>query len=390
MRTYDWIVVGGGLTGSALSYELAHVGFDVLLVEQDASANNATRYSYGGIAYWSGTTDLTRQLCQEGIARHRVLSDELDSDTQFRELDLLLTIDSDREPHRVAKTYDQFAIAPTLLSVDQACEMEPLLNRAAIAGALHLKHGSVNPEWIVNAYNQAFMRAGGTIEITTVTGLNRTADRVCGVTTSAVTYEGNNVVICAGGMSRALLHAAGITVCNYFTHSELIETPPVDLRLQTIVMPAELQRFALEGEAGKHDTAMLWSKPGYEITAPIMDAGAIQLSDGRLRLGQISRMLTDVTAEIDAAKSEAWLRSSVGRILPALENLPGRWCRCLVAFSGDRLPLVGMIPGIDGLHIFSGFSNPFAILPPIARRYAHFVAGQADEVILQLSLDRFE
>lgn len=51
MKTYDWIVVSGGITGAALSYELAKVGLSVLLVEQYASPQNATRYSYGGIAY---------------------------------------------------------------------------------------------------------------------------------------------------------------------------------------------------------------------------------------------------------------------------------------------------------------------------------------------------
>src|ERR671932_183892 len=92
MKTYDWIVVGGGITGAALSYELATKGFSVLLLEQDATLQGATRYSYGGLAYWSGTSELTRQLCQEGIERHRTLTEELDTDTQFCELDLLLFI----------------------------------------------------------------------------------------------------------------------------------------------------------------------------------------------------------------------------------------------------------------------------------------------------------
>ena len=62
MKTYDWIVIGGGITGAALSYELRKKGLSVLLLEQNAIANNATRYSYGGLAYWSATTPLTRQL----------------------------------------------------------------------------------------------------------------------------------------------------------------------------------------------------------------------------------------------------------------------------------------------------------------------------------------
>jgi glycine/D-amino acid oxidase-like deaminating enzyme len=72
MKTYDWTVVGGGITGAALAYELVKTGFSVLLLEKDPVAQNATRYSYGGLAYWSGSTELTRQLCQEAIARYNM------------------------------------------------------------------------------------------------------------------------------------------------------------------------------------------------------------------------------------------------------------------------------------------------------------------------------
>lgn len=129
MKTYDWIVIGAGFTGAALAYELVRTGFSVLLLEQDATLGNATRYSYGGLAFWSGTTPLTRQLCDEGIARYRILAQELDTDIEFRELDLLLTIANDSDPEVAAASYSHFAIPPKLLSVDQAWEMEPLLNK---------------------------------------------------------------------------------------------------------------------------------------------------------------------------------------------------------------------------------------------------------------------
>ncbi|MGL5805548.1 MAG: NAD(P)/FAD-dependent oxidoreductase, partial [Xenococcaceae cyanobacterium] len=92
MNTYDWIVIGGGITGSALAYELVKQNFQVLLIEKNATPDNATLYSYGGLAYWSGTNELTRQLCSEGIELHRSLSTELGADTEFRDIDLLLTI----------------------------------------------------------------------------------------------------------------------------------------------------------------------------------------------------------------------------------------------------------------------------------------------------------
>ena len=89
---YDWVVIGAGFTGAALAYELVKKGFSVLLLEQNAVPDNATRYSYGGLAFWSGTSSLTRQLCDEGKQRYSELLHELGSDIEYREIDLLLTI----------------------------------------------------------------------------------------------------------------------------------------------------------------------------------------------------------------------------------------------------------------------------------------------------------
>ncbi|MBD2208160.1 FAD-binding oxidoreductase [Calothrix sp. FACHB-1219] len=377
MKTYDWIVVGGGITGAAVAYELAKTGFSVLLLEQNQVPDNATRYSYGGLAYWSGNTPITRQLCADAIARYQILPQELDADIEFRELDLLLTIPTDEDPELAAESYANCAIPPRLLTVTEAGELEPLLNRDGIPGALTVKHGHIQPEKTLQAYIQAFLRIGGEMQISQVLQVLSS-----GVKTATETFTSANVVICAGGLSRQLLKAAGIPIKLYFTHAEIIETPPVDLRLNTLVMPATIQRFQLEAQSTQID--LLWDEPGNEPAPPILDAGAIQFLDGSLRLGQISRTLTDPHAKINAQASEQWLRSSISQILPALANLPGTWYHSLVAFTPNRLPIIGAIPGFAGVHIFSGFSNPLVLIPPLAQRFAKFVSGQEDEIISQL------
>ncbi len=387
MKTYDWIVVGGGITGAALSYELAKKGFSVLLLEQYPTPENATRYSYGGLAFWSGTTDLTRQLCAEGITRHRILSEELDSDTQFRELDLILTIPTDSDPEAVAASYSHFAISPRLIGVAEARNLEPLLNPQAIAGVLTVKHGHIEPAKTTQGYIQAFLRIGGKVRIAQVLELLQQRDAVKGVKTTTETFHSANTVICAGGLSRALLKSSGISLRLYFTHAEIVETPPVEVQLRTLVMPAQLKRFQLEADSTRDEG--LWDDLGHEPVAPILDAGAIQFLDGRLRLGQLSRVLTDLNAKIAPGESEAAIRASVGQVLPALGSLPGTWHHCLVSFSSDRLPLIGAIPGITGIHVFSGFSNPLVIIPPLAQRFAIWADGQDDEMIAQLSPSRF-
>lgn len=375
MKTYDWIVVGGGIAGAALAYELIKTGFTVLLLEQHSTPDNATRYSYGGLAYWSGSTPLTRQLCSEAKDIYQILPQELDADIEFRELDLLLTIAGD--PQTTAANYTNVAIPPRLLSVQEACELEPLLNSEAISGAFTVKHGHIHPEKTTQAYIQAFLRAGGEMQI------NQVLQVISGgVKTTTTTYYSDNVVICAGGFSRQLLKTVGISIQVYFTHAEIIQTAPVDLQLRTLVMPANLQRFQLESTSTKVDE--LWDEPDNQPMLPILDAGAIQFKDGSLRLGQISRVLTNPHALVNSQESEQWLRQSVGQILPKLGNLPGTWHHCLVAFSKNNLPVIGAVPEFEGIYIFSGFSNPLVFVPPLAKRFAKFVSGKEDEIIAEL------
>ncbi|WP_035985038.1 NAD(P)/FAD-dependent oxidoreductase [Leptolyngbya sp. KIOST-1] len=389
MQTFDWIVVGNGLVGAAVSYELARCGLSVLLLDRALEPGNATRYSYGGIPYWSGTTALTRQLCQEGIAKHRQLSDELDDDTQFRELDLVLTLAAGEDPDAAAEPYAKYATPPRFVSTAEAKALEPLLNQDAIAGAFTVRHGHASPVALVNAYNQAFRRLGGTQIVTSGVNLVRINDRVTGILTTEQAYPARQVLVAAGAFSRALLRQAKLTVPLYYTYAEVIETPPVDLTLRALIMPAQTERFALEAKASRPDTDAQWDEPGHEMTPPILDSGAIQFRDGHLCLGQISRTLTSLEADLDAVTSEDQLRGAIAAQLPALAEVPGTWRSCRVSFSRDGLPLVGPLPGIEGLHLMAGFSAPFVYLPPVAQRFAQAVVGEADPAIAAMAIDRF-
>jgi glycine/D-amino acid oxidase-like deaminating enzyme len=384
MNNYDSIVIGGGITGSALSYELAQQKIKVLLLEKDVIPNNATLYSYGGLAYWSGTTLLTRKLCQEGINIHRNLSAELDADTEFREIDLMLTINVADDPQTVANNYNRFAIIPQLLSVEEGYEIEPLLNPNAISGVLKLPHGHIHTQKTNKAYQQAFQRLGGEIKYQSVTKLLKQGNQIQGIETTTNTYYADQTVICAGGLSRSLLQAASIPVNLYFTHAQLILTPPQDVKLRTLVMPAIQNRFFLEQKASQPDLFPLWNQPSSDLVMGVMDAGAIQFLDGSFCLGQISEIRTDPHAKIEPISSENQIRKAVSNILPPIGHLPGTWHSCLVAFTDNSLPLVGKIADFSGVYLFSGFTSPLVFAPPLARHFAAWIVTGTDKIISQL------
>lgn len=384
MKSYDWIVIGGGFTGSALSYELVKKGFRVLLIEKDKILDNATSYSYGGLAYWSGMTEINRQLGREGIELYRDLSLELEADIEFREISLLLTIDSDDDPVEIAARYKDCLITPDLLTVEEACEFEPLLNAGAISGGLRLPHGHINPIKTNKAYQEAFCRAGGEIVIDEVVKLIGDRSKIEGVQAKNQAYYGANTVVCAGGLSRRLLKELGIDLNIYFNHSQILKTQPLDIKLNAVIMPSVLKRFELEREITRLERESLWDELRDETVAENMDAGAVQFLDGSIILGQITQIMTNPQARINSSKCEGIIREAIGKILPSLRNIPGTLQTCLVAFSGVSMPPVGKINEVEGLQVFSGFTSTLIFAPILARYFARAAAGEKDLIISKL------
>ncbi|MCX5963148.1 MAG: FAD-dependent oxidoreductase, partial [Cyanobacteria bacterium] len=211
--------------------------------------------------------------------------------------------------------------------------------------------------------------------------------------------HGDRVILCTGGGTRALLRDSGFAIRQYFSHAESIETDPCDLQMRSVVMPAEIRRFELERSAAIDDGPWEAGLTGHnqDLTPPILDAGALQFTDNSLRFGQISRTQTSLAPHSSPEASEQWIRSGVAKILPKVAQIPGRWVTCTVAFSADQLPLVGPVATDCRVQVFSGFSNPMALVPATAKRFArqlvldqNLVSSKDDQGLHTLLPSRFE
>ena len=394
MAAMDWTIVGGGLTGASLAYELVKRHQTVALLEPDHPLQGATRWSYGGVAYWSGTTPLTQTLCQESHDRYHALLTELELNPQYRETHLLIPIEIDQDPEAIYQAYQSFHPKPDLLTPTEAQQLEPLLNSAPLQAVLRFPHGHVNPPALIQAYHHAVMALGGTIVSGRALRWQTEQNRIIALETDQEPIHSDRVILCAGAGGRSLLEALGVAIPLYFTQAELIETAPTDLRLNGVILPANQSRLRLEAQLTDSDWVAAWTQGHPLNLPPVLEPGAVQFpglsgTGGRCALGQISRLTTAADRPIDPVASETQIRETIARLLPDLAALPGTWRCCNVSFSADGFPLIGAVDPWVNLFLFSGFTSPFALVPALAVRFAEHLLGRSDGELAAFQPDRF-
>ena len=100
--TADVVIVGGGITGIATAYYLAHAGIRSTVIERDALASHASGFAYGGLSGGipNGPQPNSPAIA-EGMRLHRELAqslaEETDVDIQFQDRPVLRLALSDDE-----------------------------------------------------------------------------------------------------------------------------------------------------------------------------------------------------------------------------------------------------------------------------------------------------
>ncbi|MDX1978181.1 MAG: FAD-binding oxidoreductase [Pseudanabaenaceae cyanobacterium bins.68] len=381
MTAYDWLVVGAGITGAALAYELQKAGFKVGLIEPNPDLQGGSRWGYGGIPYWAGSDLVTQTISAQGWQKYQGLSEDLGIDIGLRELPLLLTI---------APEQDSGTMPGNLLSPDQAAQLEPLLNPRAIAGAWLLNHAHVSPVQLCEAYIQAFQTRGGKLIFAKAQQISTHK-----ILTDQTSLAADQIAICSGGWSRELLARSRFQVKLYFTHCEVFESDPTDLELRCMVMPLTSNRLDLERQISQAAYETNWQQqrliPTFDQIS--IDVGAVQFSDRSLKIGQSSYIHPDPNFTPDLDSHQIALFEQVKWVLPGLTTLKGTYHHCLVGFSPDALPLIGALPQEPNIHLFTSFTTPMIYAPPLAERFAQRFAAsfrQADPILDRLSPQRFD
>jgi glycine oxidase len=202
MKSWDVIVIGGGIIGLSLSIELRKNGARVLVLDRGEPGREASYAAGGMLADCPLETPSALQPLAAASARmypEFVYELQVESGLYMDLRDQGAIVFPSREHVDEKPGFSASVIANSLPAV--LAELEPAL--ADVDGpAFYLKERSVDPRGLVAAALGAARRRG--VDISSgeeVTGVSLSDGRVSGVVTKKTTYHSAKVVNCAGAWS---------------------------------------------------------------------------------------------------------------------------------------------------------------------------------------------
>ena len=369
--SYDVVVIGGGVNGLAIAYELAarHGIRNVAVLERSYIGSGGSGRNTQVIRANYNTPE-TVPLYRASLGIWRTLSQELDFNIQFStqgELDLCHTVDALEVERDKSLLNAQYGVRTDILTTDQVLERCPLVDLSAggelpVIGASYHPPGSfARHDSVVWAYATAATRHGIDVhEHTEVIGLD-VRDGVCrGVVTGHGTIAAGAVVSAVAGYSTLVAAMAGIALP--------ISTHP----LQAFV--TEPYRHVLDGLVSSMDLYVYVS----------------QTARGELLVGaEIVRYNTYSTRSTFDFLAEASKRSI--QILPFMAKARAmRQWTGLCDMTPDSSPILGTSE-VDRFYLAAGMGTwGFKGSPIFGRMMAELIAtGRIPELMAPFAPDRF-
>jgi sarcosine oxidase, subunit beta len=365
----DIVIVGGGIIGNSIAYHLARRRRQVLVVERSGVAVSpaASWASAGGIRR-QGRHPAEATLAIEAIERWRTLEQELEADLHYRQGGNLLLAESDTQANQlsefVQRQQEAGFVDVRLVDRSEALALVPGLNDRVVAGSYSPSDGQADPVFTTHAFASAAQRFGATYWTGTHTsGLRVRNGRVVGVQTERGEIQAEHVVLAAGTWSDELAATIGLRLPMRTRALQMILSTPAQSNILQPVISAVGRILSLK-----------------------------QLANGAFLLG--GGWLGDPTSD---RRSYTMRQSSLQanwttacELLPVVgvQRIDHSWCG-LEGQSIDDIPLIGVIPGLDGLTLAVGFSgHGFALAPAVGRCVAEQFNGHPTPELDGLSPSR--
>jgi sarcosine oxidase subunit beta len=365
--TADVAIIGAGITGLSVAWHLAQrAAGSVVIYERTGIGAEASGVQPGGVRQqWS--TRVSCELAIESVSFYRELSERLGSTVQPRleQCGYLFVADSEASHARLAANValqNELGIPAQLVSADEAAELVPGLVPDGVEGASFCSEDGYfdKPQGVVEAFAEATQNAGVSIVHREVTALERTESGWQLQFSDGTTAGADRVVVAAGYGSPAVTASLGVELPIRKEPRYLFFSAPITERLLEPLVVAAERRFA-----AKH------------------------LADGRV-------LASDLGADGDPESGRRHWRATVARgihsLLPRLEFVSfDLLVEGFYDVTPDHQPILGTVPGLDGLWLAAGFSgHGFMFAPAVGRRLAAAIGGEPPHPSLtELSLSRF-
>ncbi len=376
------IVVGAGIVGAATAYFLSRRGAGVLLIESERPAWGASGRNPGFQWLHTRKAGLQMELALAGRRLADRLADELDG-FEFRRCGGMIYYFDEAQRglfESLVAERNAAGLPLELLDAREARERCPALSERVVGATWNPLDAHQDTRKLVDALVAGAARHGARVlPGTKVEALVMAGRRCTGVETAAGRHGAATVVLAAGAWTPALLRAIGVELPIAAMRLQVVETEPAPFRFQPLLYgPTALKQYAfirdLPGYTERGAAHPLEAQfAGIEFLEL-----AVQREDGRVLLGCPMDFagLDDRPTVAGLALTLAVLADAMPAIKPlAVERV---WAG-LLPQTADALPVLGPVPGFDGLyvnagHVFGNLAGPLS-----GRLIAQSLAGEATE-----------
>lgn len=355
----DYVIVGGGIYGCAVAWELAKAGAEALLLEANVVASGAS----GGLGE-RGVRANGRDLRELPLMRLAYdiwpdLHEKIAGFTGYRRLGHLHLIERGADLAGAAAQVwmqNQQGIESHLLDARQLRELEPNLSENVI-GAIHCpKDGVADHSATTRAMANAARQAGAQIiEHAPVTGLRRQGDTVLSIRAS---IDGADADIEVG---KQLILLSNAHVAGFLRDTIGLELPVWRMWPQVMALAADMPPPMTHLIGHAHRTLAIKPLPDGRV---MVSGGWRGRWDARAGRGQ------PVAQQVEGNRLEAVV------VYPALADLAldEIFTDRAEMISVDGIPIIDYLPGAANMLVGVGWSgHGWAIAPAVATLMARWV-----------------
>ena len=360
-KSYDVIIIGGGVVGAAAARELSRYELSVCLLEKEEDVCSGTSKANSAIVH-AGFDALPGTLKAKFNVQGNAMMDELAQELsfEFRRNGSLVLCFSDEDMPKLGELYRrgiQNGVPDIqILTGNDVRKMEPNLTDEVVAALYAPTGGIVCPFGLTIALAENACDNGAEFRFDTeVLGIRRNAENGYEIDTTDGTYTAKYVV-----------NEAGV-------HSDEIHNMVSGKKLH--ITPRKGDYCLLDKEAGGHVSSTIFQLPG-KYGKGVLVSPTVH---GNLLIGPTA---TDVEDKEDTATTAAELADVVAKSAVSVKNIPYRLT--ITSFSGVRAHedgddfIVGEASDAPGFFDAAGIESPgLSSAPAIGLYLAEQIAAKS-------------